>query len=175
MAILWTALIHEILPKLGSPLINAHSMANDHGTAPRSVRKPTALHPACLKPRYRIDSIKQTKKSNPPYRPGERLSKALEKVVHSLCLFFSLFVLVAVRIDHWRSALPLRKCFPSKPNHFLITVAQQTNVVEHLGQKPCNVGAPAETKHVNLITGTVEPHQEAIAAHHVLVKRGADG
>lgn len=164
------ALVHQILTKLRPPLIDTNSMANHLGRAPRRIGELTPLHPRRLEPRHRVDRVKQAQELDPPNGPGESLAEALHELVHLPLLPLPLGIVLA-RVP---PALPLREGLPRERDHLLVPVAQQPDVVQHLGQEARDVRPAAEAEYVDLVARAVEPHQEAVPAHDVLVKGGAD-
>src|SRR6478735_3098159 len=175
--LLGSILIHEILTKLGSSLVDADGVANYSGAASCGVRKLAALHPSCLKSWNRIDCIKQPKETDTTNWTRECFSKTLHELKHfvslllcGLGLFARWLVTIFLVFRNLLTTLPLSKCLPSELDHFFIAVRQESDVIEHLGQEACNICSPTETEHINLIAGVIKSHKESIASYDMLVE-----
>lgn len=60
-------------------------------------------------------------------------------------------------------------------HHFFIPMRQESDVIQHLGEKSGDVCAAREAENIDLISRAVEAHQKAVAADDVFIKRRADG
>jgi hypothetical protein len=119
---------YQILPKLGSALINRNSMPNHPSRRLRRIRKLAPLHPSILKHRHTIYRVEQSQELNPAHGPAKRLSKCL----HESEKFMS-FLIVLLRATF--PLLPLGKSLPRESHQFLIPWLEQTDVIEHLSEK----------------------------------------
>ncbi len=110
--------------------------------------------------------IEEPQKSNPSYRAAECFAECLEEYEHLLFLLLFFFIPIL-------SFLPLRKRFPRKVSHFLISRAEQTNVVKHFSEEAGDICSSAETKHEDVVVN-VSFHQKLIPTHDMLVERSTD-
>ena len=134
-----------------------------------SIRKFGALHPGRLEPGHRVDGIEEAEESDALDGPAKGLAKPFHEAVHLALLGDALIRVIGA------AGLPAGEGLPREHDHFLVAVRQEAHVVEHLGQEPRDVGASREAEEVDLVPGAVEPHQEPVAAHDVLVEGAAHG
>jgi hypothetical protein len=111
----------EVLPELGTSLIDSDRMPNDFGRAASSIRELASLHPCILKPWNGIDCIEQTQESYAADGSTECLSKSAHEVQEILLLVFLLFVPLL-------SNLPFLESFPGKLAHFLVASLPEVSI-----------------------------------------------
>src|SRR5437879_5241662 len=106
-------------------------MPNHPCRTPRRIRKPRCpLQPRILKPRHSIDRIKQPQKPHSLDWSRKRLPKRLHIVVHLLLLPLPPNAMVIVRAH-----LPLAERLPREMYHLLISLDNESDMVEHFAEK----------------------------------------
>src|SRR5687768_16919550 len=131
-------MVHQILAELGSSFVNANSVPDDLCAALRCVWELAALHPSRLKSRYGVDGIEQTQELDSSDRPGEGFSEPFHEPIH-LSLFLAVFLSLLSICRVHLPGLPLRKGLPRKLDHFLISVREETDMVNHLSKESSDV------------------------------------
>jgi hypothetical protein len=128
MFLVWKILIHQILTKLGSPLVNADCVADHFGATSCGVGKLASLHPSRLESGNGIDSIEQSKESDATDGSRECLAESFHESKHLVPLLSCLLGLFVVTSGLF-SSLPLGKRLPGKLDHLFVAVGQETDIV----------------------------------------------
>ena len=109
-----------------------------------------------------VDTIKQSKEVDSNTWAAESFVEILHERLQLLILFGLRIVTTGL--------LEAAEGIPSKLDHFLITLGQETKVMDHLSEEPCRISTARETEYVNVVSRLIVTHGKVVACQDMLLE-----